>query len=142
MSMYKNFRTDPAVEAQGIVHDYGDFRITVARSGGGNRAFAKALEAKTQPYRRAIATGTMDAERSLQIYHEVFAETVVKDWEVKVDGEWKQGIEGPDGSLLPFTVANVVATFKALPDLFLDIKEQSEKTRLFLADVRETDAKN
>jgi len=140
--MYKNFRTDPTVESQGVVLEYGDFRVTVARSGGGNRAFARALETKTQPYRRAIATGTMDAERSLQIYHEVFAEAVIRNWEVKVDGEWKQGIEAPDGSVLPYTRENVLATFKALPDLFIDIKEQSERTRLFLADVREAEGKN
>lgn len=71
---------------------------------------------------------------------------MVLNWEVKEtkgDKEtWKQGIEGPDGSILPFNEENLIATFAALPDLFLDIQVQSSKMKLFMAAEREADAKN
>lgn len=147
MSMYKNFQTDANLEKNGITIDYGDFRVLIARAGGANKKFAKVLDAKTKPYRRAIQTESIETDRIMEILKEAYAECIVLNWETKVvdkDGkeEWKKGIEDQDGKLLDFTKENVVTTFKNLHDLFLDIREQSEKSSLFRQVVRETEAGN
>jgi hypothetical protein len=141
--MYAQFKTDGDLEAAGIVLDYGLFRVTVGRAGGSNKRFERVLEAKTKPFRRAIQTDTMDNKRGAEILREVYAEAVVLNWEVKQeDGSWAQGIEAEDGSLLPFSKDNVLATFNALPDLFADIQEQAGKVALFRAAVREAEGGN
>jgi len=142
MSMYKLFKTDPNLEKAGIVVDYGDFRVTLARAGGGNRRFAQVLEAKTKPFKRAIQTEMMDNERGLQLLRETYAEAVILNWEVRQGEDWVQGIEAPDGSVMEFSVANVLETFKNLPDLFTDLQEQASKAALFRQTVRENDAGN
>lgn len=142
MSLYKQFETDPKVEKEGVVLDYGDFRVTVARAGGANKAYQRSLEIKTRPYRRALATETMDNDKSVELMQQVIAETVVRNWETLVDGKWKKGIEDSKGDILPFNPKNVIATFKAIPDIYLDIKAQAEKVSLFLANIQELEAKN
>lgn len=142
MSMYKLFKTDPNLEKSGIVVDYGDFRVTLARAGGANRRFAQVLEAKTKPFKRAIQTEMMDNERGLQLLRETYAEAVILNWEVRQGEDWVQGIEAPDGSIMEFNVANILETFKNLPDLFTDLQEQASKAALFRQTVRENDAGN
>lgn len=140
--MYKTFKTDETLETSGIEIDYGDFVVTLARAGGANRRYGKALEAKTKPYRRAIQTETMNSKVADTILREVFASTIVLNWQTRVDGELKTGIEGPDGDLLPFNVANVTATLKNLPDLYSDLQAQANKSALFRASLLEGDAGN
>lgn len=142
MSMYGQFQTDTSLESQGIVIDYGTFRITIARAGGANKRFAKTLETKTKPFKRAIQTETMDNERGLEILRETYAEAVVLNWETKKDNVFVQGIEAQDGGILPFNKENVVFTFQSLPDLFTDIQQQAEKSALFRKFLQEQDAKN
>jgi len=163
MSMYKQFQTDTNLEKTGVDLDYGDFIVTIARAGGANKKFEKALEAKTKSVKRAIQTETLDNERGKAILREVYAEAVVLKWAVRVasdnkgkpleplklvaeadggDSVFVQGIEGPSGDVVPFTVENVAATFKALPDLFSDIQEQAQKVALFRQAVQEAEAKN
>ena len=136
-SMYSLFKTDTRLEQEGVIIDYGQFRVTIARSGGANKRYTKILEAKTRPYRRAIETETLDPARGNDLLREVFAEAVVLNWEVLVDEEkqeWKPGIEGPNGDILPVTYENILSAFRLLPDLFLDLQAQSQKVALFRAD--------
>jgi hypothetical protein len=67
---------------------------------------------------------------------------VIRDWEVKVGDEWQQGIENPDGGVLPFSKENILLTFNNLPDLFADIMEQAGKAMLFRLALREEAAGN
>lgn len=146
--MYQSFRSDAESETKGIVIDYGDFRVTIARAGGANKRYQRILEVKTRPYRRAIQTDNFDNERAATLLREVYAECVVLNWEVKngttdvPSSEWSVGIEGPDGITLPFNKENVLKTFDALPDLFTDIMEQAQKAALFRASLREEAAGN
>lgn len=137
VGLYKQFETDPSREQDGIVVDYGEFRVSVARAGGANKNYGKALDNKTRSLRRVIAAGLLDADRSREILMEVYAEQIVRSWETKVGDTWQPGIEAPDGTLLQFTAANVVKTFKALPDLFLDIKDQAESLTLYRDSLRD-----
>lgn len=147
MSMYERFRTDKTLEKNGIVIDYGDFRVTIARAGSANPKFIRTHETLTKPVRRLIEQEALPREREVAINRELYAKAVVLNWEVKETGKdgkeiWKQGIEGADGSILPFNEANVIATFENLHDLFVDIQIQATTMKLFLASNREADAKN
>jgi hypothetical protein len=143
MSMYQQFQTDTQAERKGIVLDYGDFRVTIARAGGANKRFQKTLEARTRHLKRLIQTDNLDNEQAEPIVREVYADTVVLDWELQQpDGSWTQGIEGPEGEVLPVTKENILATFNNLPDLFADIKEQALKASLFRVALKEQAAKN
>ncbi len=144
MGMYDQFRSDEVAERDGIFLDYGDFRVQVARAGGANRAYRKELERATKPFRRAIQADAFSEERAEPLLMEVFAKTVVRGWEVKEaeTGAWRPGIEAADGSVLPFTVENVLATFRALPDLYRDIVEQAGKGVLYRLSLREEAGKN
>lgn len=142
MGLYSQFQTDSDLEKTGVVIDYGSFRVLVARAGGSNTDFMRVLTAKTKPHRRAIQTDTMDPKLAQAIEREVFAETVIKDWETEADGGWVRGIESPDGGLLDVTVDNLVRTFENLPDLYTDLKEQANKVALFRKKELEEDAKN
>ena len=143
MSMYQQFKTDTQAERKGIVLDYGDFRVTIARAGGANKRFQKTLEARTRHLKRLIQTDSLDNEQAEPIVREVYAEAVVLDWELKQpDGSWVQGIEGPGGEVLPVNKENILLTFNNLPDLFADVKEQALKASLFRSALKEEAAKN
>ncbi len=139
MSLYKLFKTNENLETEGVWIEYGanekgePVRIKIARAGGHNVEFAKALEKATRPYRRAIQTGTLDNKTADRLYKEVFADTVVLGW-VNVDG--------PDGKPLEFTRENVLKLFEDLPDLFADLREQANNMALFRDETREADLGN
>ena len=141
--MYAQFTTDETLETEGVEIDYGPFMVTIARAGGSNKRFARVMEAKTKPHRRAIQTETLDAERAAAILRESYAEAVILKWQTKVDGKFKVGIENPNGgALLPVTPDNIVATFVFLPDLFLDLQVQATRITLFRETIMEDDAGN
>lgn len=144
MGLWKSFKTDPELEQRGVWLDYGDFRVRIARAGGTNKGYMKAVEAKTAQLRRAIQHGVIDITRTNAILREVYAEHVVLAWETKRDGHWVSGIEdySEGQSLLPVTAENLNFIFKELPDIFSDIQEQATQLGLFLEHVNEEDAKN
>lgn len=143
MSLYDTFRTDPELEQKGVVIDYGDFRVTVARAGGANRRYAKVLETMMKPYRRAMELGVMKEEKAREVLGEVYASAIVLNWETKRSGLWVQGIESKNGDeILPFTKENVAKVFQDLPDLFSDIRSQADKAQLFRQVALEQEAGN
>ena len=73
---------------------------------------------------------------------DIYAKTIILDWEVIQDGKPKKGIEGRDGSVLPFNYENVRQAFMDLPNLFIDIQEQANSIANFRKAELEEDAKN
>lgn len=141
-TLFKTFKADATLEKSGILLQYGTAQrdgkevpvtIRIARAGGANTMFDKVLEAKTKPYKRMIQTDSLDKKVSERIMREVYAQTVVLDWE---------NVQDEDGEFLEFTHENVIAMFEALPDLFTDVVTQANKQALFRADIIEADAKN
>jgi hypothetical protein len=139
MSLYNTFETDKSLERDGIVLDYGfnsknqPVQIRIARAGGANTKFAKALEYKMKPYKRAIVNDTMDNKVAEKLLIETYAESVILGWE---------GVEDRQGNDLEFNKENVVKVLTDLPDLFLDIQQQSQKSALFRAELREAEQGN
>lgn len=148
-NMFDQFETDANLETDGIWLDYGDFRVKIARAGGSNKRYLSYAETKTKPFRRAIAAGTMPEERSRALLFDIFAKTIILDWQVAdgVDEDtgdtiWKQGIHKKGGGVLDFTPENVLMTFKLLPAIFFDIQQAAESIALFRKQEMEEDGKN
>lgn len=148
MSMFEQFETDPVLESEGIWIDYGDFRVQIGRAGGANKKYLSYAEAKTKPFRRAIQAGTMPEDRSRALLYDIYAKTVIFNWQVS-DGEdkdgntkWKNGIHKKGGGILEVTPENIMLTFKLLPAVFIDLQQAAEGIGLFRKEEMEADAKN
>lgn len=147
MSLFNAFETDPALEKNGIVLDYGPnkdlpkdengkhptIEVLVRRAGGSNDAFNKRIEALSKKYRRSIQNETIDTETLRDITKQAIIETVIIGW---------KNVTGRDKKLLDFNVANANLMFDMLPDWYTDISESSGKAALFRKNIREDDAKN
>lgn len=142
MGMYDIFETDEDLENAGIWLDYGDFRIKVASAGQGNKKYVRYAEKALKPIRRAMQAGAVSNERSMAIMCDIYAKTIILDWQVKSDDTWKPGIEGREGEILPFNKEEVQKVFEALPNLFMDIQEQATSISNFRKVEIEEDSKN
>jgi len=141
-ALRRAFETDNNLETKGIVLDYGEgVEITVARAGGANKKFTKALARLTKPHRVAIRNETMHEDASSRLLHTAYAETVVLGWK----GVTKDIITQDDADAtqeLAFTKDNIIAVFKALPDLFADVATMSQNISLYRNEQLELDAGN
>lgn len=139
MSLFKNYATDSAKEANGVTVPVGtnddgtEISFVIARLGGGNKAYAKALEAAQKPYRRQIQLKTMDTELHEKIFREVFASTIIKGWSNVRDADEKE---------ISFTSKNAAMLLEKLPNLYDDLFAQSQNLELFRSDTVEEDEKN
>lgn len=145
MSLYRQFKTDNNLEKEGVILSYGfnadnkPIEIRIARAGGSNGAFNRALEHEMKPYRRQLQTETMDNSVAEMLMKRVYARTVVLGW-TGVDIE-----ESENGPAIPkaqFNEENCVRLFNDLPELWRDVQEQAGKAALFRAQIAEEDAKN
>ena len=148
MGLKKLFKTNGALETSGVVVDYdGETRIRIARAGGSNKKYIKAVERTLKPYRRALAAGQMSNTKATELLSKVFAETIILGWEVNRGGQWLPGIDPEDAGeqgaeLLPVTSENVQKVFKTLPDLFIDLQQQAGTIALFREEIAEADSGN
>lgn len=147
MGLKNTFGTDRNLETKGVIVDFGSVRVLVARAGGSNQAYSKALADAARPHRRAIANEVIDEGLADRIMHQAFAEHVVKQIETKVDGEWRVGIDPTDlgrpaGDLLPVTDENILELFRALPDFFRAIQDEANRLSNFRHAVNEKLAGN
>jgi hypothetical protein len=139
MSLSKQFKTDRSAETDGVVLDYGDgVWIRIARAGGANKKYLRALERLGRKYRRQIQLETLPEEVARKLFRETYAETVVLGW----GGITQEDIGSEGDEPVEFTKANCVALFENLPDLFLDVQSQAQNMALFRAELDEDDAKN
>ncbi|MEO0497935.1 MAG: hypothetical protein AAF141_11315 [Pseudomonadota bacterium] len=135
MSLYEQFSTDPNLESgDGVNLKYGnDVVITINRAGGSNKKFDKIANAKTRPFRRQLANGTMDEDVSQKILKESYAEAVVLGWKNVTDAK---------GKAMKFNKENFVKLMDDLPDLWADIQIQANTAANFRAVAIEEDTKN
>lgn len=149
MNLYEQFHTDKKLEKEGILLQYGENSkgqpvcLRIARAGGANERFSKRLDVASKPYRRQIQTETIDTGTVTRMMRQVYAETVVLDWE-NVELAVKDADGNPTGEFTPaeYSVANCLQLFDDLPDLWLDVQDQAGRAALYRATVREADAGN
>jgi hypothetical protein len=134
LSIYKKFKTSETAESEGVELDYGESgRIRIARAGGSNKAYLRAIERINRKYKRQLQLDIMDDAVVRAMMVEVYADTVVLGWE---------GVCGEDGQPLKFTRDNVVKVFTDLPELFKDVFEMANNIALFKTSIDEAEAKN
>jgi len=124
------FKASEKLEAEGIVIDYGDFWFRITRAGATNNRFKKLLDARMKPHRRAQMNDTLSNDVADKITRQVWAEVIVMAWGSKLG----DGLMPFQGEALKFSVPNVVMLFEALPDLFIDLRDQSMQLGLFRED--------
>jgi len=105
-------KSDPTMEADGVSVVYSPdgetkFQCTLARAGGSNNAYHKALEEATRPFRGSgVDLARVDFTKQRALMAGVYAKTIIRGWDEKVFG-------------VPFTSENAEAMFLEVPD-FLD----------------------
>lgn len=133
-NLYELFETDKNLETEGIWYTFDkDTKFLLARAGGSNARFAKAVEAKTRPYRRQIDNGTIDNDLGNALLIEAFAETVVLSW---------AGVTDKSGKEMKYSVANCISLLTDLPDLFTELREEATRVANFRNEEIEADAGN
>ena len=122
-NIYEMYETNAELEAEGFWH-YVNPKIAfkLARSGGANTAFQKAVEKKTRPHRRAIQNDEMDTELANELMREAFAETIVLGW---------KGVKGKDNKEIKWSVAQARKMLKELPDLFAELRDAAGQASNF-----------
>lgn len=125
--LHKMFSTDPKLETGGIVIDYGDFWVKIARAGGANLAFEQTLARLMRPHRRAQQVNALPRQVQDRITARALAETVVLDW----GGNIKDPEAPDDPKEFPFSVDNCIKLFEAYPDFMEDLGRQALNQTLF-----------
>lgn len=140
MNPYAQFETDPDLEKNGIRIDYGDYYWIIARTGGANKRWERAIERVTRPIRRAIQTETLDNEVGREKVREAFVEACVIGWGSKKHGDGV--MVGRDDAPIQFNKENVNRVLTELDWLFQDLRDSANKASLYRKVLEDHDAKN
>lgn len=71
------FGTDKEKETKGVVIQFGDLVVRLARAGKANKAYVTDMEETFRPYQRMIAVDVMSEVLAERLLKDVFARTVV-----------------------------------------------------------------
>lgn len=150
MNPYEIFQVDEETEnKEGVVLEYPvkdrddkAFRVRIVHAGDTNPAYRDYLRARLKPLNFKLQHDLASDEELLAVMRPVFAEKIIKSWEVLVDGVWVPGIYGDNFDVLPVTKENMVNVLTSAPRLFKDIRSQAESLALFKSDNRKASSKN
>lgn len=133
------FKTDKKLEKDGVEIDYDFAVITVARAGGSNTAYKKALIDVLQPYRQALQAGLIEENILQPKFIKLFADHVILNWQTRRSDQTLvqglEGTEGTDGELVPFTAENVYKYLLEVPELYEALEKEATSRKLFLKDL-------
>lgn len=144
-NFYELFKTETNLEIDGVWKEYagGVVRVKIARQGGKNVAFNKALSKVGKRFEKAPNDTKEQIDRP---WAEVFAAAVIKGFEVKVDGNWVSGVYLPNASgdieLVEANTENIIQVLIDLPDLFEKIRKDAEEMKTFQKEEEEENIKN
>jgi hypothetical protein len=113
------FKTNKAMEQEGIEFDLGNGVIfRVRRFGGSNAQRVKQSLAKYhKPYARLIEADRMPQEEQAKIMAKVFTDACLISWE---------GVKDAEGNDIPYNFDNAVELFTTLPALFDAVFEHAQ----------------
>ena len=125
MGLYSQFKTSSQKELDGIAIEFPEAQnedgsiptFVISRMGRSNKAYAKALEAETRPFRRQVELGTMKNEVAEEIFLRVFVGNVLKGW---------QHVEDQNGEPLAFNKENAIKLLTDLPDVYDRLQEEAK----------------
>lgn len=122
MNAYSLFESDADAETSGVWVPIADMKFKLARAGGLNDNFAKAVTKTFKPYQAAVASDTMPKELALELVINVFVDTVLLGWE---------NVKGRDGAAIEYSKASAKKLLTELPNLFLKLQEEATKLSNF-----------
>lgn len=138
MGIWDQYKTDQSLEESGVWKPFGDYQVKIARAGVGNPRYEQALErhAKSARHRKMSVAEMQAISLDMLVTH------CVKGWKTKVDGEWEDGIELADGSIVPATREVLLQVFEQIPNLREAIQRIADDYEEFKAEEREEAAGN
>ncbi len=136
---YKEYGTDKNLEKNGFLYihtpktdEWSAECYVLARAGGSNSKFLKAVEVLSRPHRkRGVEKLSYEQQRSIMV--QAFVEGVIIDWE---------GVRDKDDNEIPFSKDNVLKFFNDLPDMFDVIQTEAMELSNYLMEEVESDVKN
>lgn len=139
--LFKQYKTDSIKETEGVEIEFPEAQnddgsvptFLISRMGKSNRAYSKALEAATRPYRRQVELGTMKNEVAEALFLNVFCDTVLKGWRNVMDEK---------GKAIGFSKDTAVELMTALPDVYERLQEEAKLAANFRESVLDDEAKN
>lgn len=121
------FKNDFDKENDGVEYPFEDTDIvmTIARAGGTNIGYKKALGDFLKPHVNATNNEfNLTARQDFELMSAVYARSIIKDWKnVKVDGK-----------VIKFSEKNCLMVLRKFPELFYQITGIAADTKLFTAD--------
>ena len=118
MSIWDLYETDAAMETEGFWHKVNKkIKVKLARAGGANLSFTKAMEEKTREHRTrggAFEGNRVDVELATDLMKQAFAETIILDW---------KGFTKKDGKPLAYSAKTAYDLMVSLPDLFNELRD-------------------
>lgn len=139
--LFKQFKTNSEKETQGVeisldeaINDDGTVpTFIISRMGKSNKAYAKALEAATRPYRRQVDLGTLKNEIAENLFMGVFVDVVLKGW---------KNVVGVNGELLAYSKEAAIVLLTELPDVYERLQEEAKLASNFRDSSMDEEAKN
>jgi hypothetical protein len=137
MSIWDLYETDLAKETEGFWHKVNKkISVKLARAGGSNMAFTKAMEEKTREHRKrggAFEGEKVDVDLATDIMKQAFAEVIILDW---------KGFTKKDGKTLAYSPKAAYEILVALPDLFNELRDAAGAAANYRAEDIQDDVGN
>lgn len=121
-TLYDLFDSDRNLEKVGVWVEVGSARFKCRRAGGANDDYINLAAKKIRPFAQAIQDDVLPREMGDDLMAEVYAETIVLDWENVTDRQ---------GGQIPFSKEACVALFKELPNVFALVRAQADRAGNF-----------
>lgn len=139
--LHKQFKTNSVKEIEGVEIEFPEAQnddgsiptFIISRMGKGNKAYSKALEAATRPYRRQVELGTMKNEVAETLFMGVFCDTVLKGW---------KNVQNESGEAIAFSKDSAMALMAELPDVYERLQEEAKLSANFRDSALEAEAGN
>jgi len=139
--LYDNYLTDKGAEATGVWIDDSGASFKLARMGGANVKFQRAMTTAMKPYMREIQLGVIDDTALEPIVRKVFAETILLDWK-NVTGPSNPETPDVDGDPIDFSSDAAIKLFADLPDLYARLRTEAQSYANFRASSLAVASKN
>lgn len=139
--LHAKFKTDRVKEVEGVAIEFSDApnddgsipTFTISRMGKTNRAYSKALEQATRPYRRQIELKIFKEETAESVFMGVFVDTILTGW---------QHVRNERDEPIPYNKQNAIMLMSELPDVYERLQEEAKLASNFREAELEEEAKN
>jgi hypothetical protein len=148
---YDKYHIDEAIKKAGIWFEDEDIRVRVTYAGKENSRYDKMHKMKLKPFDTQIKAENFSDDRYYPILAEVYAATVVLEFQVKLfkddndndtEGTWVPGCYNKDGEIVDANEANITQAFVLGNRMFQDVIKVATNFNLYRQGQKEEDAKN